>query len=46
MERLAASFRQYMNNAGADGTAIVNADSPDAVRASEGVLPKVLFYLP
>lgn len=44
MERLAASFRQYMNNAGADGTAIVNADSPDAVRASEGVLPKVLFY--
>ena len=41
LEQLKGSFRQFMNNAGDSGIALVNADAPDAVEAARDVLPQV-----
>ena len=41
LEQLKGSFRQFMNNAGDAGIALVNADAPDAVEAARDVLPQV-----
>lgn len=44
LEQLKGSFRQFMNNAGDSGIALVNADAPDAVEAARDVLPQVRYF--
>lgn len=44
LEQLKGSFRQFMNNAGDAGIALVNADAPDAVEAARDVLPQVRYF--
>ena len=44
LEQLKRSFRQFMNNAGDSGIALVNADAPDAVEAARDVLPQVRYF--
>ena len=44
LEQLKRSFRQFMNNAGDAGIALVNADAPDAVEAARDVLPQVRYF--
>ena len=44
LEQLKSSFRQFMNNAGDAGIALVNADAPDAVEAARDVLPQVRYF--
>ena len=44
LEQLKRSFAHFMNNAGASGVALVNADAPDAVEAAQDVLPQVRYF--
>ena len=44
LEQLKGSFRQFMNNAGDSGIALVTADAPDAVEAARDVLPQVRYF--
>lgn len=46
IEALEKSFAKFINNAGSDGIAVINYDSPHSLKAAEGCLPKLYTYSP
>lgn len=46
IEALENSFSKFINNAGENGIAVVNIDSPHTMKAAERCVPKVITYSP